>query len=299
MTDSNKEPYALVPEIALLASLPSHYQKRFEVALHMMHDALEEKLSWEQIAERSAISPYHFHRQFSQLFNETPGRYLSRIRLQYAVNLLMVNSDLKITQIAYQCGYSSSQAMAKALQRELGMTAKELRIHIQSGTPEETSQLLNRLSHPGEEFSLEQQLAQSMPSELIWYPARGMKIINMPDFDWDIVFETHAEKSTRFLVATPISELERSWSDISYTVCDWTVSHEAFDYYIPEGYYFCCDVYLVSDVAYFTAIERLFQQAEDLGYQIDISGCLVDMVRNIEMTPTGGVTFSFQIPIIV
>lgn len=119
MTEVNKVPYTLVPEIALLASLAPHYQKRFKVALHLMHDALEERLSWEQIAEKSVISAYHFHRQFSQLFNETPGRYLGRIRMQYALNLLMMESKLKITDIAYRCGYSSFQAMAKVLQRRL------------------------------------------------------------------------------------------------------------------------------------------------------------------------------------
>ena len=150
MTDpENKQPYVLVPEMALLEPLPAHHKKRFEMALFMMHNSLADSLSWEQIAQESAISPYHFHRQFSQLFGETPGQYLGRVRLQYAVSLLSSETPLKITDIAHECGYSSSQAMAKVLKRELGMTAKSLHQFVVSGTSADMAELLNKLSHPG------------------------------------------------------------------------------------------------------------------------------------------------------
>lgn len=299
MTDSAENPYALVPEVALLEPLPRHHRKRFETALYMMHDSLTESLSWEQIAEKSAISPYHFHRQFSQLFGETPGQYLSRVRLQYAVFLLHINKETKVTDIAHQCGYSSSQAMAKVLKRELGMTAKSLREFFTTGTPCITSHLLEKLSHPGENGSIEKELAQSMPTELVWYPARGMKITPIPDFDWDVIFETHGKRSKQLLSATPISELDRSWNDISYTIGEWQVSDDQYDFFIPEGYYLCCEVYLVTDMAFITAIDSLFLQAEKQGYQIDDNGYLIEMVRDIELNLARGATFAFQIPIIV
>ncbi|MFT6139402.1 MAG: AraC-like DNA-binding protein [Psychromonas sp.] len=299
MTDSADIPYALVPEVALLASLPEHHRKRFETALFLMHDTLAESLSWEQVAEQCAISSYHFHRQFTLLFNETPGQYLSRVRLQYAVNLLFMDDSKNITEIAHLCGYSSSQAMAKALKRELGMTAKNIRDLISSGTPEETFQLLDKLAHPGKDYSLEKQLAQSLPCELVWYPARGIKVQHMPDFDWGVLFETIGEKSTQLLTATPIEELDRPWKDMSYTVGNWQISSEHFDHYIPEGYYLCCEVYLVSDVAYATVIEALFEQAEKLDYQVDQDSCFIEMVRDVELTLTGGATFAFQVPIIL
>ncbi|WP_245884141.1 helix-turn-helix transcriptional regulator [Vibrio albus] len=298
MMNSNETPFALVPEKALLASLPEHYKKRFETALLLMHDTLTEGLCWEQIAKQSAISPYHFHRQFTLLFNETPGQYLNRLRLQYAVYLLFTAKHKKITDIALLCGYSSSQAMAKALKRELGTTAKNIRQLIHSGTPEKTSELMAKLAHPGNEHSLETQLAKSMPCELVWYPTRGMKKQHFPEFDWDIIFETIGEKSTQLISATPVSELERPWKDISYTIGNWYVPEEDYDHYLPEGYFLCCEVYIVSDVAYIAAIEGLFEQAEKLGYEVDTSGYLIEMVRHVELTLTGGATFAFQIPII-
>lgn len=82
-----------------------------------------------------------------------------------------------------------------------------------------------------------------------------------------------------------------------YRVGDWTHSQQAFDHYIPEGYYLCCDVHLLSDVAYLNAIESLFEQGEKQGYEVDESGSLIEMVRDIDISATGGATFSFQIPI--
>ncbi|WP_375749418.1 AraC family transcriptional regulator [Vibrio sp. HN007] len=281
----------------MLESLPEHHRKRFESALYMMHNSLEESLSWEQIAEKSAISPYHFHRQFTQLFNETPGHYLSRVRLQYAVYLLFIDNGLKITEIAHNCGYSSSQAMAKVLKRELGMTAKDVRQHVETGTPDETSQLLEKLSHPGKSLSMEKQLASSMPTELVWYPARGMKTVDIPDFDWDLIFDTYKEKSTQLIGATQITELEKPWNEIRYRAGEWQLPEEQFDFYISEGYYLCCEVYLITDTAYAAAIDGLFEQAESQGYQIDESGYLVEMVRDVELREEGGATFALQIPV--
>jgi hypothetical protein len=56
---------------------------------------------------------------------------------------------------------------------------------------------------------------------------------------------------------------------------------------------------LTTDIAYIAAIDSLFEQASNQGYTIDESGCLVEMVRDVELTTTGGATFAFQIPIAV
>lgn len=298
MIDFPHKPFVLVPEIALLAPLSAHHRKRFETALYRMHDQLEDRLSWEQVAEQSAISPYHFHRQFTLLFNETPGQYLSRIRLQFAVSLLLLAERKTITEIAHSCGYSSSQSMAKAFKRELGMTAKNVRELGQSGTPKDTMLLLEKLAHPGGKQSLEHELAESVPCELVWYPERAMKSQNVPDFDWDILFETIGEKSKQFVCATPVMDLDNSWENISYTIGNWQPTVGSCDHFFSEGYYLCCEVYLVSDVAYISAIDGLFKQAEKLGYDVDKQGSLIEMVRDVELTLTGGATFAFQIPIV-
>ncbi|MCF2856982.1 AraC family transcriptional regulator [Pseudoalteromonas sp. SMS1] len=299
MSEKISKPFVLVPEYALLAPLPEHLKTRFVTALKLMHQDLASGLCWEQIATQSAISPYHFHRQFSELFNETPGQYLSRLRLQYAVHYIFAAQDYKIIDIAQECGFSSSQALGKALKNALGLTAKEIRAMGVMGTPRETSELLAKLAHPSEADSLENTLAQNLPCELVWYPQRGMKVLPNSSEDWDTVFETFGEKSTRIMGMTPVNQLENRWQDIKTYVGDWQVPVSEYTKLLAEGHYFCCDVYLVSDTAYAVALEQLFKVIESKGYQLDANGYLVEIIRDIEMTETGGVTFSFQVPVMV
>lgn len=297
MPEQPKSVFKLVPEYALLNPLPEHLRKRFEHALTMMHQGLGEHKSWEQIAEESAISPYHFHRQFSELFNETPGQYLSRYRLQVAVNLLLNDEPWSVMDIAQYSGFSSSQALGKALKRELGVTAKQIRRMGYESTPRETADFIAKLAHPGDQQSIETELAQSMPWELIWYPPRGMKKIILEDPDWDAVIELYGKRSVRLLGATPINQLEQNWQQIETIIGDWQVDEALYDFVLPEGYYLCAEAYLLSDVAYSAALEALFDVAQQQKLVIDEEAFLVEMVRDIEMTPTGGATFSFQIPI--
>lgn len=309
MTEPLKLPYLLVPEWALLEALPKHVHSRFSAALALLHLHLPEALSWRQIAIRCAISPYHFHRQFSELFNETPGRYLSRLRLQHAVSALLQGNQQSVTDIALHCGYSSSQALGKVLKRETGLSATAIRAMAQQGTPAETALLLAKLAHPGaaplqlaaieKPLSLEQHLAQSMPTELRWYPVRGYR--NLPDSgpDWDHLCQQHAEKTMRLVVCTAIRELNLPWNDITAKVGDWQCDEALHDHYIDAGYFLCCEVQVVSDTGYSAALEALFWQVEQQQLNINPKGQLIEMVRELPAGSYESVVFSFQLPILI
>lgn len=297
MSKIKPTPYILVPETSLLSPLPEHHRTRFEKALLLMHHSLDQRLAWEEIAKQSAISPFHFHRQFSKLFNETPGQYLNRIRLQYALYLLHTQLDAKITDIALEAGFCSSQAMAKALKNELGYTAKQIRKMAKTATAEETSLLLEKLSHPSKSGTLEQKLAQSIPCELKWLPERSMLKLDVPSYDWNILFEQYGKRSTHLLCTTPISELEKPFGEMRYYVGDWACESKQHNYVIPAGYYLCCEVYLKTDTAFMAAVDALFDRAGELGYQLDEKRDFIESVSDIEWTLTGGAIFSFQVPV--
>ncbi|GAM54008.1 transcriptional regulator, araC family [Vibrio ishigakensis] len=289
--------FSIVPEQTLFATLPPHLRQRFEVALELMHEKLYESLSWEMVAEKSAISPHHFHRQFSELFQETPGHYLSRIRLQQAVHLLMANSQTKVIDIAHSSGYSSSQALAKVLKRELGVTANEIRLASANATPDQICEMLDKLSHPRCGDSFEKHLAMSMPTELVWYVERGVKVIEVQNFDWDTAYEKLGDQSKRLLTITPIKGIDREWRNASMTVADWGAPTYQHNGTIKEGYYLCCEVLVLTDVAYITAIKSLFEQANKLKYQVDESRDLIEMMLNVHHEGKKGATFSFQLPV--
>ncbi|NAX48097.1 helix-turn-helix domain-containing protein [Photobacterium halotolerans] len=296
--------YELVPESTLLAPLADNVRKRFEMALQLMHSTLSDRLTWEQIASRSAISPFHFHRQFTQLFHETPGQYLHRIRLQYAISQLLMSQNSSITQIALSSGYSSSQALAKALKRETGYQAKQIKALGQTGTPDQTIALLRKLAHPSQHRTsevvqppIEQQLASSMPCELIWFPARGIYTQTAHRGDWHRLFDHHGQQTARMLCATPVLELDRPWHDMTSVTGKWRTPPEQSDQVISEGYYLCAKVRVASDIAYLNALESLFRQAEWLGYDLDNNGSLIEILLDMDTRFTGTAGFHFQIPV--
>ena len=112
------------------------------------------------------------------------------------------------------------------------------------------------------------------------------------------MIEIYGKKTVNLLGATPINQLEKVWDQIETFIGDWQVDEALYDFVIPEGYYLCAEVYLISDVAYSAALEALFEIVHEQKLEIDGSAFLIEMVRDIELTLTGGATFSFQIPII-
>lgn len=271
MTSKSTAPFNIAPELVILDTLPDNLRKRFKVALKLMHENLFDSLSWEMVAKKSAISPFHFHRQFSELFQETPGRYLSRVRLQHAVHLLLTEPQKRVTDIAHLCGYSSSQVLAKVLKRELGVSANELRPAGSNSTPLQTFKHLEKLAHPRHGDSFEKHLAKSMPAELVWYAKRGVKVIEVPDFDWDKAYSQFGDKSLQLLTLTPIGDIDRCWDEIAMMIADWNAPIQDQNESVAEGYYLCCEVFVLNDTGYVTAIESLFERARGLGFKVDTS----------------------------
>ena len=296
MTDKGSSTHILVPEIALLAPLPTHFQARFSKALHLMHQHLQQDMSWQKIAIESAISPYHFHRQFKQLFNETPGQYHGRVRLQHATDLLLLTQPQSITSIALQCGFSSSQALAKALKRQLGLTAKAIQKMAKNATPHETNQLLDQLAHPKKQQSFEHALAEEMPTEVIWYAKRSYKKLVLPDTDWDYLLEHFNEQVVNLITTTAIKQLHKPWHQIDIVVGDCGCDLSEHDSSIAEGHYLCAEVLVASSTAYLTALETLFSLAKQQGLTINHNGQLIESV--LDADESSGVVFYFQLPIV-
>lgn len=89
-------------------------------------EQLHEDLSLADLAELVDLSPYHFARAFKASTGLPPHRYGMMLRVDRAKELL-VGTGLSITEIAYACGFASSQHMATVFRRLVGTTPKEYR----------------------------------------------------------------------------------------------------------------------------------------------------------------------------
>lgn len=332
MPDLSSKPYSLAPEDSLIETLPEHQRKRFMKALDLMHQDIGASISWEEIATQSAISPFHFHRQFTQLFHETPGHYLSRVRLQFSVSMLFENKEMNVTDIALYCGFSSSQALAKALKRDLNMTAKAIRKLGNEGDAEEVADLLNKLAHKdGSDVSIENQLAETMPCQVTHFPQRAIKTRELPDVDFDTLCLKLGSKMLELVFITPIKDIKKSWNDDNHQAGSWiapsratanqkavtceTTNSDAIDaegsnyegenneepdniILINAGHFICAEVYVTSDIGYVAALDGIYYYAERYGLEIDPDGYCLEQPKDIEWTSSGGIVLSLQVSIL-
>ncbi|KXO09573.1 Transcriptional regulator, AraC family [Moritella sp. JT01] len=103
------------------------YKARIDKVIQYIEAHLSKKISLAEVAEISHFSVFHFHRIFTGVVGETVNDYIARRRLEKAVNLLIFKTELSITQIALDSGFSSSANFSKAVRLHFGFSPSEIR----------------------------------------------------------------------------------------------------------------------------------------------------------------------------
>ncbi len=98
---------------------------RLSRARDQLSDHEAQALSIGEIARQAAVSPYHFIRQFRALFGETPHQLRTRIRLEYAKQLLV--ADTPVTDVCMQLGYSSLGSFSTLFAQRFGLAPSSYR----------------------------------------------------------------------------------------------------------------------------------------------------------------------------
>lgn len=80
-----------------------------------------QKITVDELAELAHLSASQFTRQFNRLFQMTPARYLTRIRINAACSLL-TRTDLDLTSIAERCGFHDASHFVKQFKKQMAMT---------------------------------------------------------------------------------------------------------------------------------------------------------------------------------
>ncbi len=98
------------------------YQWHINRAMDFINQHLDDDPSLDEIAAAAAFSKFHFHRLFKGVVGETVADFTRRLRLEKAAHLLLYDRRQSITQIAFTCGFSSSQNFAKAFRQRFGQS---------------------------------------------------------------------------------------------------------------------------------------------------------------------------------
>ena len=105
---------------------------RFARLMEELQGHCAEPWTLEQMASRVRLGPTHFTTLFRQQTGDSPMHYIQRLRIDAARKLLRT-TNRNITDIAMECGFSSSQHLAHVFKQFIGVTASAYRQH---GPPE-------------------------------------------------------------------------------------------------------------------------------------------------------------------
>ena len=94
--------------------------------LELLRARLAEDISLDELAAEARLSPFHFARMFKQSVGVPPRVYLTRLRMEKACELL-ASTDLPVTEIAQEVGYSSNQVLARVFTKHHRMSPTEYR----------------------------------------------------------------------------------------------------------------------------------------------------------------------------
>jgi AraC-like DNA-binding protein len=110
--------------------------RRLLRAKDRMDAASHEEWPVARLAEVSHVSEAHFARSFKEAFGVPPHRYLLTRRIERAATLLR-DSDLPVTDIAFQTGWKSLGTFGRIFRDIIGATpsAIRLRARAEGGAP--------------------------------------------------------------------------------------------------------------------------------------------------------------------
>nr|WP_295661008.1 AraC family transcriptional regulator [Polymorphobacter sp.] len=88
---------------------------------------LDEPLTFDAIADRSGLSPYHFSRLFTARMGRSVMAHLRGRRLVKAGQRLVADPDARLIDLAFDCGFESQEAFTRAFRRVFGVAPGRFR----------------------------------------------------------------------------------------------------------------------------------------------------------------------------
>lgn len=103
------------------------YIQRVNRVMDYIDSHLCEEMTLESLARVAGFSPFHFHRIFAAMVDETLFGFISRLRLERSLGLLCSDPNRSITDIALSCGFSSPAVFSRAFSARYGISPTQWR----------------------------------------------------------------------------------------------------------------------------------------------------------------------------
>ncbi|VGO18208.1 HTH-type transcriptional activator RhaS [Pontiella sulfatireligans] len=128
---------------------------RVQQFLQTVVSSLDHPWTLDEMASSCSMKRTHFANSCKQLTGYPPMLYLNRVRFERACELLKT-TETPITDIAFECGYNTSQYFAESFKRFSRMTPSDYRSHL----PQLDAIMASNWNHP-EERSIEDEIERS------------------------------------------------------------------------------------------------------------------------------------------
>src|SRR5271156_4532043 len=161
------------------------YAQRIDRVIDHLRENLHRPVKLAELANVACFSEFHFHRIFTAVSGETLNNFTNRLRLEKAARLLRY-SEQSLTDIALECGFSSSATFSRAFRSGYDTSPSQFR---RSGEIKK-SKICKEL-FPEDEYGLPMSAEEkkaAFPVRLIDIPERQVAYIRITNaFDLDRV----------------------------------------------------------------------------------------------------------------
>jgi AraC family transcriptional regulator len=106
------------------------YKSRINKVFDYIEKNISNKFTLEELAEKANFSKFHFNRIFSSLVGETPFQFITRVRLEKAASMLVVNNKMTISEISEICGFSDMAVFGRAFKNYFKKSATNWKSEI-------------------------------------------------------------------------------------------------------------------------------------------------------------------------
>jgi AraC family transcriptional regulator len=154
----------------------SIYTDKINRVTEYVYKHLHKSPSLEELAQIACLSSFHFHRIFRAITGETLNFHKNRLRLEKAAKLIKYSSQ-NITEVAFECGFSSSSTFARSFKNYFGISAKEYK---KTGLIE-NSKICKEL-FPMDKYIVpmtKEELIEKFPVEIKEFPERRVAFIRV------------------------------------------------------------------------------------------------------------------------
>jgi AraC family transcriptional regulator len=108
------------------AQASGEYTRRIDRVIDYLRENLDRSTKLNELARVACFSEFHFHRIFGAVTGETLNSFTNRLRVEKAARLLRYGEQ-SLTDIALQCGFSSSATFSRAFRFSYGTTPSQFR----------------------------------------------------------------------------------------------------------------------------------------------------------------------------